>query len=204
MNNEEKALLKGLFNNKCIKFGEFKLKSGIMSPVYVDLRGIIGNPDLLNRLGSVIGDYMGENIEDCDRIAAIPYAGIPIGVATSLYIPIPLIYPRKEAKEHGTKKTIEGPFVVGENVLVIDDVITDGASKIEAIEPLKEAGLDVTDILVVLDREQGGAKIMEKAGYKLHSIFKLTEVVDELAKNQKITSEMAQNVKTFLSENQFV
>lgn len=204
MESKKKMLLNSIYEARCIKFGEYKLKSGIMSPVYVDFRGLVSHPDTLGLVGINLG-RAAKDIE-FDKIAGIPYTGIPLGVAMALLDcnQPRMIYPRKEVKEHGTAKKIEGEFEPGERVLVIDDVITDGASKIDAIEPLKEAGLTVTDILVVLDREQGGDKIMARAGYKLHSVFKLTEVVDELAQDGKITLEIAESVKKFLAEHQFV
>ena len=114
-----------------------------------------------------------------------------------------MIYPRKEVKEHGTAKRIEGEFKEGDRVLVIDDIITDGASKIDAIEPLKEAGLVVTDVLVILDREQGGGKLLEKAGYRLHSLGTLSEVLDALVAAGKVEPEMQAKVAEFIAANQF-
>ncbi len=73
-----------------------------------------------------------------DRIAGIPYAGLPLAVAASLAGRVPLIYPRREEKGYGTQRRIEGLFTAGERVVLIDDIITDGASKFEAIEPLEE------------------------------------------------------------------
>lgn len=194
-------LYHGVFDAGCIKFGEFKLKSGIMSPVYVDFRGLVSKPDLLKEIGHALAEKA--NLIGCDRIAGIPYAGIPLAVAASLAGGIPMIYPRKEVKDYGTRKAIEGAYSQGEKVLVIDDIITDGASKIEAIEPLKEAGLVVTDVLVILDREQGGDKILASAGYHLHSLGKLSEVLDALVAAGKVEREMREKVAEFIAENQF-
>lgn len=194
-------LYESIFNAGCIRFGEFRLKSGILSPVYVDFRGLISKPKLLADIGQALANRAKEI--GCDRIAGIPYAGIPLGVAAALAGDLPMIYPRKEVKEHGTAKRIEGEFKEGDKVLVIDDIITDGASKIEAIEPLKEAGLVVTDVLVILDREQGGAKLLEKAGYKLHSLGTLSEVLDALVAAGKVDGEMRAKVAQFIADNQF-
>lgn len=194
-------LYQAIFDAGCIKFGEFKLKSGIMSPVYVDFRGLVSKPKLLAEVGRALAGKAREI--GCGRIAGIPYAGIPLGVATALAGDIPMIYPRKEVKQYGTGKAIEGEFKQGEKVLVIDDIITDGASKIEAIEPLKEAGLAVTDVLVILDREQGGAKLLEKAGYRLHSLGTLSEVLNALVAAGKVDMEMRSKVADFIAEHQF-
>jgi len=195
------SLYNKLFDAGCIKFGEFKLKSGIMSPVYCDFRGLVSHPGLLQEVGKALAEKARQI--RCDRVAGIPYAGLPLGVAASIAGGIPMIYPRKEAKDYGTKKLIEGAFSEGEKVLVIDDIITDGASKIEAIAPLKDAGLVVTDVLIILDREQGGDKILAKAGYTLHSLGKLSEVLDSLVESGKVDAGMRANVAEFIAANQF-
>jgi uridine monophosphate synthetase len=177
-----------VFEAGCIKFGEFKLKSGIMSPVYVDFRGLISKPKLLAEVGQALAARAKQI--GCDRIAGIPYAGIPLGVAAAIAGDLPMIYPRKEVKDYGTSKRIEGEYKAGDKVLVIDDIITDGASKIEAIEPLTEAGLVVTDVLVILDREQGGAKLLERSGYMLHSLGTLSEVLNALVAAGKVDEAM--------------
>lgn len=197
---EEEAFWFEIFEAGCIKFGEFKLKSGIMSPVYVDFRGLISHPGLLKKVGERLGESALQI--GCVRIAGIPYAGIPLGVAASFASGIPMIYPRKEVKEHGTKRPIEGELHDGEKVLVIDDIITDGASKIEAIEPLVGAGLVVVDVLIVLDREQGGDQVLAQKGYQLHSLGKLTKVLDQLVEAGKVEPAMRQKVAEYLAANQ--
>lgn len=196
-----KRLYERLFSAGCIRFGEFKLKSGIVSPVYVDFRGLVSKPDLLREIGQALADRAKEI--GCDRIAGIPYAGLPLGVAASLAGGIPMVYPRKEVKDYGTRKLIEGEYAPGERVLVIDDIITDGASKIEAIEPLEEAGLQVTDVLVILDREQGGDRILARSGYELHSLGKLSEVLDALAAAGSVDPATRAKVSRFIEEHQF-
>ncbi len=195
------SLYSKLFDAGCIKFGEFKLKSGILSPVYVDFRGLISKPELLREVGNALAEKAQQI--GCDRLAGIPYAGLPLGVAASMASNIPMIYPRKETKDYGTKKLIEGAYSEGEKVLVIDDIITDGASKIEAIKPLEEAGLVVKDVLIILDREQGGDKILAKAGYTLHSLGKLSVVLDALVAAGKVDSDMRAKVAEFIKANQF-
>lgn len=190
-----------IFDAGCVKFGEFKLKSGIMSPVYCDLRMLVSSPGLLADLGKALGEKAKEI--GCDRIAGIPYGGVPIAVAASLASGIPMIYPRKEIKDHGTRQAIEGTHHAGEKVLVVDDLVTSGMSFNEAVEPLKAAGLVVTDLLVILDREQGGAKVIEKAGYKLHSLATLSQIVNALVESGRIDAEMQAKVAEFIANNQF-
>ena len=189
------------FTAGCIKFGEFKLKSGIMSPIYVDFRVLVSKPELLKRVGEALAAKLDEL--DFDIIAGIPYAGIPIGVAASLASGKPMIYPRKEVKDYGTAKAIEGEYQPGQRVVVIDDIITDGASKIEAIRPLEDAGLVVKDVLIVLDREQGGGKILANAGYNLHSVGRLSDVLAALVEAGRISDEQRTKVARFIAEHQF-
>jgi uridine monophosphate synthetase len=173
-----KQLVNDLYAIQALKFGEFKLKSGALSPVYVDLRVIISHPPILQAVARRILDLVVPL--RFDRIAGIPYAGLPIATAVSLAGKIPLLYARKEIKEYGTKRVIEGKFTAGETVVLIDDVITDGASKFEAAEPLLQAGLVVKDFAIFLDREQGGAERLREKGYALHSALRISEVLAHL------------------------
>lgn len=190
-----------LFDAGCVKFGQFKLKSGIMSPVYIDFRVLVSSPKLLGLVGEQIAAKL--NGLEFDRIAALPYAGMPIGVAASLAADVPMIYPRKEAKDYGTAKLIEGRFEQGEKVVVVDDVITDGGAKLEAIKPMEDAGLAVKDVVIILDREQGGKRILADAGYTLHSVMTLTETLDALVRLGKIKEEVRQETLAFIKTNQF-
>jgi uridine monophosphate synthetase len=129
-----------------------------------------------------VGRLLATAVARCraDRIAGIPYAGLPLAVAASLAGGIPLIYPRREEKAYGTRRRIEGAFHAGERVVVIDDIVTDGASKLEAIEPLEAAGLVVEDLVVLVDREQGGRERLASKGYRLHAVLTVSQCFDAL------------------------
>ena len=176
-----------LFEAGCVQFGTFTLKSGLTSPIYVDLRLLVSDPPLLREVAQAMAETARELA--FDRIAAIPYAGLPIGVALALELEWPLIYPRREVKEHGRRRAIEGTFHPGETMLLVDDLITRGDSKLEAIAPLEAAGLTVRDVLVLVDREQGGGEDLAQRGYRLHATLRLTELLNVLRKHACITPE---------------
>ena len=136
-----------------------------------------------------------------DRLAAIPYAALPIGTAVSLELGCPLLYSRKEVKVYGTRQAVEGKAQKGERVVILDDLITTGASKLEAIAPLEELGLQVEDVVVLLDRQQGGREYLEERGYRLHAIFSLGEMVDVLAQYGRISTAQRDEVKAFLARS---
>jgi orotate phosphoribosyltransferase len=194
MSSKEK-ICGSLFDIGAIKFGLFTLKSGLKSPIYIDLRILVSYPDVLEEIALALEEKMKEL--SMDKIAGIPYAAMAIATAVSLKTRVPMIYPRKEAKDYGTKKAIEGVFQEGETVLVIDDLITTGGSKFEAIAPLEAQGLKVRDIVVLVDREQGGEQELAEKGYALHSVLKISEVLEILKQKEKISEEQYNNIKEY-------
>ncbi len=186
-----------LFSIGAVKFGNFTLKSGLKSPIYVDLRVLVSYPKVLGIVAKELVELAKSKNLKFDRIAGIPYAAISIATAVSLESGWPMIYPRKEVKDYGTKKAIEGEFKEGETVLVIDDLITTGASKFEAIQPLEAAGLKVKDIVVLIDREQGGKKELAAKGYDLHSVLTIGEVLEILREKKKISEGQFDDINNY-------
>ena len=136
-----------------------------------------------------------------DRLAALPYAAIPIATAISLQGNWPMIYPRKEAKAYGTQAEVEGVFKPGERAVIIDDLTTTGGSKFEAIERLTSAGLQVHDVVVLIDRQSGAAGTLTQGGYQLHAVFTLRELLDEWERTGMILPDQATSVRDFLQAN---
>src|SRR5690606_33073157 len=134
-----------------------------------------------------------------DRLAALPYAALPIGTAVSLLSGHPLLYPRKETKDYGTRAEIEGVYQPGERVVVIDDLATTGGSKFEAIGKLRLAGLEVRDVVVLIDRQSGAAESLQAAGYHLHAVFTLSELLDVWEQDGRVSAEQAAEVRLFLA-----
>lgn len=182
-----------------IKFGRFTLKSGIESPFYVDLRPLASDPKILKHLA----DYLLEMLplDNFDLICGVPYAALPMATAMSLESYIPLIIKRKEAKEYGTKKLIEGIYKKGQNCLLVEDVITSGKSLLETIPEIENEGISVSDIVVVLDREQGGKELLEGKGYKVHTLFSISEVCKMLQDENHLTDDEVARINNFLSGN---
>lgn len=182
-----------------VKFGKFKLKSGIESPFYVDLRPLSSDPKILKKLANHLLNIL--PLDNFDLICGVPYAALPMATAMSLESYIPLIIKRKEAKEYGTKKLIEGIYSKGQNCLLVEDVITSGKSLIETISEIENEGIKVSDIIVVLDREQGGKNILEEKGYNVHTLFTISEVV-EILKDIKYLAEVeVDRIKSFIEGN---
>jgi uridine monophosphate synthetase len=193
------ALADGLLEAGCIKFGEFTLKSGLKSPIYIDLRQIITYPRLLQQVGAAYLPVLAKL--QFIRLAGLPYAAIPIATAISLAGNYPLIYPRKEVKTYGTKAEIEGEYKPGETVVVIDDLATTGGSKFEAIEKLSAAGLVVKDVVVLVDRQSGAKEALAKAGFNLHAVLNITEMLDHWEATGKVPAESIRAARDFLAQS---
>lgn len=196
MNGRSAALADQLLSTECVRFGSFKLKSGLLSPIYLDLRRLAGHPGLLQKVAEAMAGLL--RPLSFDRIAGLPYAGLPIATAVSLQGGWPMIYPRKEVKAYGTGRAIEGPYKEGDKAVLIDDLATTGGSKFEALEKLQAAGLTAEDVVVLVDRQSGATEDLQKVGCRLHAVFTLTELLDRWQHTGALSQERANEVRLFL------
>ncbi|MFH1104648.1 MAG: orotidine-5'-phosphate decarboxylase [Actinomycetota bacterium] len=180
----------------CVRFGEFTLRSGVVSPVYVDVRRLAGHPGVMRR---VAGEY-GRLLRGIafDHVGAVPYGAIGIGTAVALEAGASLVWPRPEPKGHGTGAVVEGVWSAGERVALIDDVATTGTSAIEAAAILRRAGLTVEDLVVLVERDPSARPTLAEAGIRLHAITTLAGLVADLVASGVASAEQGAAVEEFL------
>ncbi|KAJ3658535.1 hypothetical protein Zmor_010269 [Zophobas morio] len=190
-----------LYKINAIKFGEYKTKVGLITPVYCDLRVIVSYPQLLNTLAELIIEYI-KKMQTFDIVCGVPYTALPIATVVSVKNSIPMVMRRKEAKDYGTKKLIEGQFKEGDNCLIVEDVVTSGSSILETVKDLKNSGIKCSDAIVLLNREQGGEKLLSENGIKMHALLSLTQLMQFLKEANCVNESVVEKVKIYLQNTQ--
>ncbi|MFN6501216.1 MAG: bifunctional orotidine-5'-phosphate decarboxylase/orotate phosphoribosyltransferase [Nostoc sp. DedQUE01] len=183
----QQDLILQLYDIDCIMFGNFVQASGAVFPYYIDLRKIISNPQVFNQVLTAYEEILKHL--NFDRLAGIPYGSLPTATGLALRLNCPMIFPRKEVKAHGTRRVIEGNFHSGETVVVVDDILISGKSVMEGAEKLESAGLNVNDIVVFIDHEQGVKDRLQQNGYRGHAVLTISEITNTLYQAGRINDE---------------
>jgi orotate phosphoribosyltransferase len=161
--------------------GDFLLRSGTRSAYYLDKYRFATRPDLLRTLGIAIAAAVAEHEPDAVRLAAPELGAVPLAAAASLESELPFVIVRGAVKKHGTGNRIEGVFEPGERVCLIEDIVTAGGAALEAVEVLREAGLVVSTVVCVVDRDEGGADALARAAVRLRPLLHASEVRSDSA-----------------------
>jgi len=196
---DKKLLIRRLLEHGCFKVGQFTLKSGIVSPFYLDLRKLISNPTLLRLMAEAYLELLKEL--DFKRLAAIPLASIPLATAISLLADRPLIYPRLPVKTHGLANPIDGDYQAGERVVLIDDLVTTGLSKKEALDVLRGQGLVVEDLVVLIERSYNARTELAELGLRLRAVIHIDEIVTYLEDERLVQDEVLNEIRAFLKSH---
>lgn len=174
-----------------LKFGAFKLTSGEVSPYYVDLRIVPSFPDAFQRICNLYTRLIESDIgtDNVDRIAGIPTAGIPFASITAYHLKKPFLYIRPTERLHGRGRRVEGILLPGNRVLLMDDLLTTGGSLRRAVEAIRTEGGIVRDVVVLLDRAEGGKENLAKDNVNLHYLLTTSEAAYKLYEMGTITED---------------
>ena len=192
-------LLLQLFETGAVRFGNFTLRSGMQSPFYLDFRKVVSYPSLFKTLCEKLwekAEYL-----SFDLLCGVPYAASSFTAAISMMQQVPMLVKRKERKKYGTGNLLEGKYAKGQKCLVIEDIVTSGISLLETLQELEKEGLEITDVVVIVDRQQGGGDLLRAKGYRVHTLFTVDELLGMLYEAGKIGEEEVNNTKQFIAEN---
>lgn len=194
---EKNNLIEKLYANELIKFGSFTLKNGMVAPIYMDLRAAISHSELFTSFTEAIAK-ISKNLK-FDVICGIPYGALPFAASTAYELKRSMVMKRKEAKEHGTRKVIEGTYKQGDTALIIEDVITSGGSCLETIHTLENHGLKVKDIVVFMSYPKG-KNILQKKGYYVHELLTFEDIVNYFCSHNRLDTRTASELREYATK----
>jgi orotate phosphoribosyltransferase len=192
-----------LHQNDIIKFGDFTLASGKKSSYYIDLRLVASFPHIFRKMTKNLQKLVSEKtgLNNFDSLVAVPTGGLVIGSALAIETVKPLIYVRDKPKDYGTTKSIEGKIFSGMKVVLIDDVITTGNSVINAIKQLKDAGLSISDVYVIINRLEGANNTLELEEVNLYQLTDVLEITTILFQEKLVSKEILDKINNQISQN---
>lgn len=182
-------LAQALWDVGAVQFGDFTIgRTTQHSPVYVNLRLLVSNPAALQRAAGVMLEEIQTlqtmrhpQVQEFQRVCGIPFGGLHLATAYSLRSRVPMIYVHPAKERNGSRVYVEGQYSPEETVLLVDDLVTSGGGVVETAEFLKRnARLDVYDVLVLLDRQEGARETLRRRGYNLISILGLETMLNYL------------------------
>jgi orotate phosphoribosyltransferase len=184
-----------------LQVGTFTLSSGKLSSYYVDLRAVPSYPGayryVIDAYLALIKSEVG--VDKFDAVAGIPTAGLAFSSPVALHLQKPMIYVRKEEKDYGRRRRIEGAIKPGDRVLVMDDLVTTGHSILSAIDAIKGEGAEVKQVAVLIDRHEGAKANLRRAGVKLYSLTNILEMMRTLRAKDEISEEQMKAIKAQVS-----
>jgi len=192
-----------LHQNDIIKFGDFTLASGKKSSYYIDLRLVASFPHIFRKMTKNLQKLVSEKtgLDNFDSLVAVPTGGLVIGSALAIETVKPLIYVRDKPKDYGTTKSIEGKIFSGMKVILVDDVITTGNSVINAIKQLKDAGLSISDVYVIINRLEGANNTLELEKVNLYQLTDVLEITTILFQEKLVSKEILDKINNQISQN---
>jgi len=185
---------RSLIESGALLFGEFRLASGAISHVYVDLRRVLGSPRHFRTLSTLLtSEVIRAGIDDNTVVVGVATGGIAWATAISLSLGLPLAYVRPP-KGHGTEKVVEGAEVSRRRAIVIDDVATTGGSLASSVNSLLSLGASQVTAVVLVDREQGASEALAKLGVQLRRVTTLREVLVEAVRLGAVSESKANRI----------
>ena len=179
-----------LYDIGCLQFGDFVQASGKTFSYYIDLRTIISNPQVFEKVIAAYATVLKDL--SFERIAGIPYGALPTATGLALRLNYPMIFPRKEVKAHGARRLVEGHYQAGETAVVVDDIMISGNSAIEGAAKLQSVGLNVQDIVVLIDHEKGVIERLKQNGLRGHAVLTISEIAETLLEAGRLTEDQFQ------------
>ena len=192
-----------LHKNDIIKFGDFTLTSGKNSSYYIDLRLVPSYPHQFRKMVKNLQNLIIEKtgLDNFDSLASVPTGGLVVASALAIEVVKPLIYVRNKPKEHGTTKSIEGKTSAGMKVVMVDDVATTGTSVLNGIKQLKESGLLISDVYVIINRLEGADKALDDMGVQIHQLTDILEITNVLFQEKLVSKEIFDKIKNQVNQN---